>query len=309
MRAFFSSTLFEGKTVNVKLLIYGAQSQIGRAFSSLLIDKAVDYDVLEKDDGLVFQPRELAQKLQQEEFTILLNLDHIDGLKTEGHGQKELEKIHLLAPQNLASAAEMAKVPYLQLSDYQVFSGRSDTPYQEDNEPHAQTLYGATRWQGELAVQRSTSRYIILRVGAIFCELGENCLTDLLVQWEKEEGLQQSIHEQFSPTPTVDVARVIYGIVQQVDCNAEVWGVYHYCSADVASPYDFAEVLLAVINQHDPRWESVKITALEKPTEEINTVFKCEKLLNAFGIRQRPWRGELTRVIELIQKLEKASDL
>ena len=39
-----------------------------------------------------------------------------------------------------------------------------------------------------------------------------------------------------------------------------------------------------------------------KRGEPINMVLMCEKILNTFGIRQRPWRGELTRLIEMIEK-------
>src|SRR5690606_30060315 len=145
--------------------------------------------------------------------------------------------------------AEELEIPILQISDYQVFSGGGDQPYRESDEPHSQTLYGVTRWQGELSVQRFAHRVIILRVGTLFCEQGKNLLVDLLDQWKRGEGRELSTLLQFSPTAPNDIARVIYAVLQQLACDAQVWGIYHYCSADIATLYDFAEVLLAARTQ------------------------------------------------------------
>jgi dTDP-4-dehydrorhamnose reductase len=294
----------------LKLLLVGAESQVGRALTALLKDKAVTVVTLGNAEVLDTSLAVLATRFGEQQFQFIVNVDHIDGFRTEGFTQRELEQRHVWLPQQLAKLAEMLRIPLLQLSDYQVFSGMHDKPYREDDEPHAQTLYGATRWQGELAVQRSTHRLVILRVGTIFCLQGRNVLTVLLDHWKQGKARELSTTLQFSPTPTSDVARVIYAILQQLECNAQAWGVYHYCSADIASPYDFAEVLLAARTQFHGIDNEICIKPVQgtlpkakhksrpMPPIPINTVLVCEKILNTFGIRQRPWRGELTRMVK-----------
>jgi len=294
----------------LKLLLVGAESQVGNALSALLKDKAVTFATLGNAEVLDTDPAVLAKRFGEQQFQFIVNADHIDGFRTEGFTQRELEQRHVLLPQQLAKLAETLGIPLLQLSDYQVFSGMHDKPCREADEPHAQTLYGATRWQGELAVQRFTHRFVILRVVTIFCLQGRNVLTVLLDHWKQGKARELSTTLQFSPTPTSDVARVIYAILQQLECNAQVWGIYHYCSADTASPYDFAEVLLATRTQFHGIDNEIRIkpvpgtlartkhkTRLASPIP-LNTVLVCEKILNTFGIRQRPWRGELTRMVK-----------
>lgn len=298
----------------MKLLLVGAESQVGQALVPLLAEQHVTLEYLNTTQALTTALPQLVKQYANNGLQFVVNVDHIEGFHTEGYTQKELEERHVLLPQQLAKLAEELDIPILQLSDYQVFSGNSDKPYREEDEPHSQTLYGVTRWQGELSVQRFAHRFIILRVGTLFCEQGRNVLTLLLEQWKQGEARELSTLLQFSPTPTHDVARVIYAILQQLECDAPVWGIYHYCSADVATPYDFAEVLLAARTQFIGVDNEIRIKAVQTLSPKTaqrarssspasaNTVLVCEKILNTFGIRQRPWRGELTRMIEKISQ-------
>ncbi len=296
----------------LKLLVIGEESQVGTALCELLTQEAIPFEGITDINAELQAGFQLARFIDEKQITFIVNVDHLEGFAAGNLKQRELEQHHVIIPQQLAKVAESAGVPLVQLSDYQVFSGRSDNPYTEDDEPHAQSLYGLTRWQGELSVQRFTSRYLILRSGVIFCETGANYLTDLLAQWHNGEGFKQSTNTRFSPTPVADLARVLVAIIKQLDCGAEVWGVYHYCSADMATPYDFAEVLLAARAQFYGE-QDIEIIPVEREisrkgivktanSEAINTVMSCQKVLNTFGIRQRPWRGELTRMIEELEK-------
>jgi len=291
----------------MKLLLIGAESQIGCALAAFLAEQQVSVEHLSIAQALTTPLSQLTKQYTDVAFQFVVNVDHIDGFHTEGHHQKALEERHVLLPQQLAKLAEELDIPILQLSDYQVFNGNSDQPYREADEPNSHTLYGVTRWQGELSVQRFAHRVIILRVGTLFCEKGQNLLGDLLDQWKQGEARELSTLLQFSPTSPNDIARVIYAMLQQLACDAPLWGIYHYCSADVATLYDFAEVLLAARTQFVGVENEIRIkpvqamsskTKNKSRTLPTNTVLVCEKILNTFGIRQRPWRGELTRMIQ-----------
>jgi len=292
----------------LKLLLVGAESQVGSALAALLAERSVACDILTPSAALSADIPALAQQLREQKLQFIVNTDHIDGFETEGLTQRELEERHVLLPQQLAKLAEELDLPLFHLSDYQVFSGTDDKPYREDDEPHAQTLYGATRWQGELSAQRFAHRVVILRAGTIFSLQGRNVLTVLLEQWKHGKARELSTTLQFAPTPVADVARVIYAILQQLECDAPVWGIYHYNSADIASAYDFAEVLLAARMQFHSVDNEIRLKPVAGTVPKVrhksrmsaaipvNTVLSCEKILNTFGIRQRPWRSELMRM-------------
>lgn len=298
----------------MKPLIVGSNSQTGRSLLALLQARGVGFEVLPTESLVTGDIDALSRDLRDSKPSFVVNVDHFDGFEAPGLGQRDLEQRHVLLPQQAARLAESLNVAILQLSDYQVFSGSHDKPYTEDDEPHAQSLYGVTRWQGELSVQRFSNQFVILRVGHIFCAQGNNILTRLLAQWQESDEHVLATLPQFSPTPADDIARVIFAVLQQLECEAKVWGIYHYCSADTTTPFDFAEVVLASIAQFSDRMSKIKVVAREEEGarrksrkaaaqgDVINQVLSCYKILNTFGICQRPWRIELATMLEKMEK-------
>jgi dTDP-4-dehydrorhamnose reductase len=146
------------------------------------------------------------------------------------------------------------------------------------------------------------------------CEEGNNILASLLSQWKSQDVHVLPAIPQFAPTPADDIARVIFAMLQQMECEAKVWGIYHYCSADITTPFDFAEVVLASMAQFSNKMMTIKIEAKEEEGgrrksrkgpalgDVSNQVLSCQKILNTFGICQRPWRGELAMIIERMEK-------
>jgi len=120
----------------LKLLLVGADSQIGSAFCALLKERAVTCETLTNDAALNADIPALAKQLRDQNIQFIVNLDHLDGFQTEGLTQRAFEQRHVLLPQQAAKLAEALEIPLLQLSDYQVFSGMHDKPYREDDEPH-----------------------------------------------------------------------------------------------------------------------------------------------------------------------------
>ena len=59
------------------------------------------------------------------------------------------EKINVLGPENLAKTG----IPLIQISTDYVFDGRNCRPYNEDDEPHPQSVYGRTKLADQVAVE------------------------------------------------------------------------------------------------------------------------------------------------------------
>ena len=107
------------------------------------------------------------------------------------------------------------------------------------------------------------------------------------------------------PTYASDVARILIAIIKQLECDIDVWGTYHYSGAEVTSWKGFAEAILAAAKKHGvTQAETIDaVTSLEWPARAPRpayTVLDCSKILNTFGIRQRPWRSGLVKVIDQV---------
>lgn len=201
----------------------------------------------------------------------------------------------------LAQVCEEQHLPMIQLSSYQVFGGANKSSHAEKDEPTPQSDAGHAWLNAEQAVAETLSKWLILRLSWMIGSLGDNRLTRLLDAIFAGQGPVQ-VHARLkgSPTALSDAARVMVGLVKQISCGAENWGVMHYASREPCSESDFAEKVIAVLRQLDALPEGVELGKLETvpPDEPISAVLGCRRLRDGFGVQARAWEPYLVPMIK-----------
>lgn len=191
---------------------------------------------------------------------------------------------------------------FLLLSDSRVFPGGSKQRYRETDTPQPASPAGVLLTQREQYLAAHSARHLILRTGPLIAAGGANLLTDLLQRLRRGGTVAVANAPRFCPTPVTDLARVISGICDQLDCAARCWGIYHYHSSDAASGYEFAEVLLAAAAQY---WDvggnhaQLQIAADESFGAPFPTL-NCQHIRDTFGIQQLPWRKAIPQLLKTI---------
>lgn len=120
---------------------------------------------------------------------------------------------------------------------------------------------------------------------------------------KKHRGALKAVRRRFSPTAADDLARVILAVSEQIDCQAEVWGVYHHCGLETKKESEFMLQVLKYTSQHDEQIyqliDSLKISEDSlAPPEIANATLSAKKLFDTFGIKQRSWHGNLQATIK-----------
>lgn len=77
-------------------------------------------------------------------------------------------RLNGIAPGVLAGDARDLAALFVQVSTNEVFDGRLDRPYREDDEPNPVNPYGASKLAGERAVVSATDRYVVARTSWLF---------------------------------------------------------------------------------------------------------------------------------------------
>ena len=138
---------------------------------------------------------------------------------------------------------------------------------------------------------------MILRVNQPFSLLNEDFALQLLAQARSESHLKLDNLIRIAPTPADDIAKIIYAALQQIDCDESLWGTYHYCSVESTTEYAFAEVLLAEARQYEDLGH-IGIEQLDDEECESNeTILDSRLIKHTFGIKPKPWRQALSRLI------------
>jgi dTDP-4-dehydrorhamnose reductase len=290
-------------TTSARVLVSGADGQIGHALAELLSRQpGLECVALGRRKFDVTKPAQIRQQLERHLPDYVVNCAGFNRVDDAERRPDQALAVNSVGAANLAEACAQLSIPLLHLSSDFVFDGHYASGYSEEDPVSPLGVFGRSKWEGEEAVRRLQPQHLILRVSWVFSARGDNFLLRTLEQARHETIIEAVDDRRGCPTSAEDVARVIVAILRQLTCGIEVWGTYHYGGAEITSRYGFCEAILAAARQYEALavQELRAVSAVDFPTaaqRPASSVLKCRKLLSTFGIRQRPWRGELQRVI------------
>lgn len=203
------------------------------------------------------------------------------------------------AAANLAGACRHGSIPLIHFSSYRVFGSDNKSRHSEKDQPIPSSTVGRCFLAAEQALA-DLPRHIVLRLSWMLGSAGENHLTYLLDQVMTGEPVQVYTRLRGAPTPYSDAARVTVGMIKQVLCGAENWGVMHYCSADACTHAELADHVVRSLQQLDLLTQPPDLEQIDQlpETEPASAVLSCNRARDGFGIQARSWRPSLMPMIK-----------
>jgi dTDP-4-dehydrorhamnose reductase len=299
--------LILGSNTGLKLFIVGGNHPVAKELIGSLRRFKIRFQApadkrFDPDNGVA-----IAKMVTDYSPTLLINLaDFISGnhgaLNRAETSEQRCEKINALLPGTLAEICNHLNIPMLQISNAYVFDGEKKLGYNENDDTNPVGVYGKTSMDGELAVQKHNA-HIIIRSGWLFGKYKKGLIKSWIRSMIKNGGMLQVSRRRFSPTHTGDLATAILAVCQQVDCEASVWGTYHYTGLETKKESEFAEQTLRYAANHDEQvyqlLDNIKITEREaKPPEIHNSTLSSKRIFDTFGIKPKSWHGHLQGVIK-----------
>ena len=176
-----------------------------------------------------------------------------------------------------------------------LFDGNSNIPYKEDYQTNPKSVYGKTKLKGELAIQSSGCKHIIMRTAWVFSEYGDNFLKTMLRLGAERDELGVISDQMGCPTYAQDIAASIIDILPHLYREKTIQGIYHYCGDKPSTWYDFAQVIFTeakLLGNKTP--QLVKpINTIDYPTlaaRPAYSVLDSSKIKSYFEINDSDWR-------------------
>ena len=139
---------------------------------------------------------------------------------------------------NLATVAAETGATLIHISTDYVFGGDAPHPCREDWPTDPLGVYGATKLQGELAVQGSGCKYLIFRTAWLYSPYGKNFVKTMRTLTKERPSLKVVFDQVGTPTYAADLAGLIVKVIEEEMLDRT--GVYHFSDEGVCSWYDFA---------------------------------------------------------------------
>jgi dTDP-4-dehydrorhamnose reductase len=200
----------------------------------------------------------------------------------------------------IAYACAPLGVPLLHFSSYKVFGGDHKSSHSEKDIPAPASADGQAFFAAEQALEHSSARAVILRLGWVIGSYGDNLCTRLLDAIRSQQDIHLSTRLRGAPTLMPDIARVAVAVVKQIASGAENWGVMHYCSGDALTEAEFGEQLMQLLAQHQLLRQDANVILCDKVpvNEPISAVLGCRRIRDGFGVQARPWRPGLLPLVK-----------
>ncbi len=281
----------------MRVLIIGSDSPLGRALTENLEDLGRHEVVCLSRSAARWKSERQAKKMVRRATAEVVVDLRLQALADSG---EEMAELDVKRSHWVAKAAQRDKACHLLVSSARVFSGELDRLYNESDVPDSIGEVGIMLAAAEELVQQNCDRYLILRLGRVFASDGANLVTRILGDMVRGENLVLDNNLRGCPVASADGARVISGLLDQISAGAQLWGVYHYCSSETATYYEFAESILASASQFSEFGsEAVELQPLSPDAHSLNRSLECSKIRNNFAIKQQPWRRAIADQVKL----------
>ena len=291
----------------MKILVLGCKGQLGRCLNDHLIntEHEVIYTSREQIDIGDFEVAK--NQILEISPDLIINATAYTAVDKAEEDQKTANLINHLAVKNIADICNQLECWLIHVSTDYVFDGNSNVPYKEDDKTNPQGVYGETKLKGELAIQASGCKHIILRTAWLFSEYGNNFLKTMLRLGAERDELSIVGDQIGCPTYAQDIARSIVEIAPQLN-SREYNGIYHYCGDQPCSWYDFANAIFDQAMTNNLKIpsivNSIETSAYPTPAKRpAFSVLDCSKIENDFGVYDSNWHDGIGQVISKL-KLE-----
>ena len=288
----------------MRVLVTGAGGMVGRAvceYCSSNGDLVFPYDHRSLDIGDADRVR---QTLKDDKPDAVINCaawTDVDGCERD---RERAFAANPRGPENLANASREINAGLITISTDYVFKGDKTGFYTQRDQPNPQSVYAASKLEGERRAQLAYGRTVVVRTGFVFGPGGSNFLSTIIERAKRGEKLKAIGDAYGTPTYAPDLSRRLRELAQ-----LDLPGIFHVVNAGAGASFEeFALAALDLGGYASTNVESVGMDSLHRPAPRPrNSRLKC-LLSEALGLAPLPfWKDSLRSFVALDSRSEVAA--
>jgi dTDP-4-dehydrorhamnose reductase len=194
---------------------------------------------------------------------------NVDGCESD---QERAFAANARGPENLAAACKEAKRIFVTISTDYVFDGAKSGFYTQLDEPNPESVYAASKLEGERLSAQAYGGSIIVRTGYVFGPGGINFLSTVVERIKKGERIKAISDAYGTPTYAKDLAVRLRELAEK-----NVAGIYHVVNSGPGMSFEeFTRKAVALIGNSEVVVQAVSADALNRPAKRPrNSRLRC----------------------------------
>lgn len=280
----------------MKVLVTGTKGQLGYDVVNELEKRghtAVAVDIEEMD---ITDAVSVERVITEAEVEAVIHCAAYTAVDAAEDNVEICRRVNAEGTKNIAKVCKKLDLKMIYISTDYVFDGEGERPWEPDDERHPLNVYGQTKYEGELAVEKYLEKYFIVRIAWVFGVNGKNFIKTMLKLSETHEELNVVDDQVGSPTYTYDLAILLVDMVE-----SDKYGRYHATNEGLCTWYEFAKEIFrqaGVEVKVNPVTSDMFPAKAKRPK---NSRMSKEKL-DANGFHRLPtWQDALERYLSEIR--------
>ena len=296
----------------MKVLITGAVGQLGRELVQTAPSaiEVVGYSRAELD---ITDSEQVKRKFAALGPDLVINAAAYTAVDQAESDRDAAFAVNAHGAGHVARAASDVGCRVIHISTDFVFDGHQGSPYKPAGQTNPQSVYGASKLEGEQQVSVATAgRAVVLRTAWIYSSLGSNFVLTMLrlMRQDKETSEITVVADQVgTPTWAHNLAASIWLLADHPDLH----GVYHWTDTGVASWYDFAvaiqeEAMARGLLTSTPPVRAISTAQRPAPAPRPSfSVLDKQDIEDAVpGLPKQHWRAALRDMLKELTLMDKA---
>lgn len=279
----------------MKVLVTGVKGQLGYDVANELEKRgheAVGTDVEEMDITDAAKVREI---LTEENPDAVIHCAAYTAVDAAEENVELCRRINAEGTENIARVCSELNCKLLYVSTDYVFNGEGERPWEPDDEREPLNVYGQTKCEGELAVEKYVEKIFIVRIAWVFGVNGKNFIKTMLRLGKDHDELTVVADQIGSPTYTFDLSRLLVDMIE-----SDKYGRYHATNEGLCSWYEFA---VEIFRQAGMDVHVRPVTSEEYPAKakRPHNSRMDKRKLEENGFERLPeWKDALSRYLNMI---------
>lgn len=306
-----------------RILILGASGQLGRALVNETAKQGIEARALRREQIDLSKPELIPAQLAQyaEAFapTHVINATAYTAVDRAEREPELAMRVNAESVAELGHACGALGLPLIHFSTDYVFNGRLPLAeaYGPAHPTDPQSVYGATKRAGEVALRACSANVIVFRTSWVYAAHGGNFFQTMVSAAQKRDQLSV-VNDQFgAPTSAHWLARQAIRVCAQWQEGSRILhltasGHTHWC--------DFARTLLGLARLANPSlpWrvttdEQVQAVSTQQYEEALRTAGRTDPIaprpansrldssetFERFRLEASSWRAQLEEVVSL----------
>lgn len=220
---------------NMKVLVTGVKGQLGYDVVGELKKRNIEAVGVDIDEMDITDAASVDKVIKEASPDAVIHCAAYTAVDAAEDNVDICRKVNKDGTQNIANVCKELDIKMIYISTDYVFDGEGTRPWEPDDKPDPLNVYGLTKYEGEVAVTSTLSKYFIVRIAWVFGVNGKNFIKTMLNLAKTHDSLTV-VNDQFgSPTYTYDLARLLVDMVL-----TDKYGIYHATNEGIITWYDFA---------------------------------------------------------------------